>query len=34
MTSAAQFTRAAATFGYYGLAVKAYAYIAAGPAAA
>jgi hypothetical protein len=29
-----QFTRVAATFGYYGLAVKAYAYIAAGPAAA
>ena len=27
-----QFTRLAATFGYYGLTVKAYAYIPAGPA--
>ena len=27
-----QFTRVAATFGYYGLTVKAYAYIPAGPA--
>ena len=27
------FTRAAATFGYYGLAVKAYAHIPAAPAA-